>query len=564
MTSAGARPKQLEVSKQFRAGAIGAAIAALLTLPGLGSGTLWDNSETAYGEVAREILLTHDWLVMHMNGLSWFVQPPLYFWIAAACVKAFGVTSFALRLPSALATIAMGGAVAYAGTRQLGARAGVYAAVVLSTSLMQAVVGRLAIMDALLDLAVAMTIFWWFRALQTGEDRYVVLGAVASALGFLAKGPVAPVVALLVLLPYAWWDRAVLHRPRARAYVWALLAFVAICTPWFAAFVARSGPQAAARLIGHYTIGRYTGTIENQSGPLWYYVPVLILGIFPWIAFLPSSIAYALTRLGAANATSSQTDRSIIRLSLCWLIIPFLFFSFARTKLPNYIALELPAPALLIGMYLDDVVARVRSRSALISTAVIPACIVLVAVAIVWFTHDNRLTGELRRMELDLIYVGAAIALGAVVAYALLLGDERRRSNAPYAVGVSMGIAFLFIALLALPQTDAFKPVPHFARVIDSQLRGGDAIAISSLAGGNALTFYTRPPVYSLVGPNDVRTDEPHYDPRAVICSHGRTWLVTSMSAAPPQYGKAPQLIARYGKADLYLYSDRPCMPVSS
>src|SRR5579871_3472549 len=94
-----------------RAALIGAIVAALVTLPGLGVGTLWDNSETAYGEVAREILLTGDPVVMHMNGLPWFVQPPLYFWLAALCAKVLGMTALALRLPSALATICMGAAI---------------------------------------------------------------------------------------------------------------------------------------------------------------------------------------------------------------------------------------------------------------------------------------------------------------------------------------------------------------------------------------------------------------------------------------------------------------------
>src|SRR5436305_3095809 len=92
-----------------RAALLGAVVAALITLPALGAGTLWDNSETAYGEVAREILLTHDWVVMHFNGLPYFIQPPLYFWISAIFASLFGVSSFAMRLPSALATIALSG-----------------------------------------------------------------------------------------------------------------------------------------------------------------------------------------------------------------------------------------------------------------------------------------------------------------------------------------------------------------------------------------------------------------------------------------------------------------------
>src|SRR6185437_376984 len=141
MTSLHPRPKLLPVSKTIRAGLIGAAIAALVTIPGLGSGTLWDNSETAYGEVAREILLTHDWVVMHLNAQQWFVQPPLYFWIAALCANVLGLTSFALRLPSALATIALGALLTYAVARRIGSRAGIYTGVALSTCLMQAIVG---------------------------------------------------------------------------------------------------------------------------------------------------------------------------------------------------------------------------------------------------------------------------------------------------------------------------------------------------------------------------------------------------------------------------------------
>src|SRR5665213_3397246 len=155
-----------------RAAILGVLFAAIVTLPGLGNGTLWDNSETVYGEAAREVLLTHDWVVMHVNGVPWFVQPPLFFWIAALCAKWLGVSALAMRLPAALATIAMGGALGYATARVAGTRAGTVAAIVLSTSLMQAIVGRLAIMDALLDLCIVIAMLCWFRAFQPLERRF--------------------------------------------------------------------------------------------------------------------------------------------------------------------------------------------------------------------------------------------------------------------------------------------------------------------------------------------------------------------------------------------------------
>ena len=352
-----------------RAALLGAFLAALVALPGLGIGTLWDNGETAYGEVAREILLTHDWVVMHLNAAPWFVQPPLYFWIAALFAKVFGATAFALRLPSALATIAMGGAVGYATARIASERAGMIAAIVLSTSLMQAIVGRLAIMDALLDFAIAAAVLWWYRAFEPSgdavrRDRAFVFGALALAVGTLAKGPVAPVITGLVIGVWALWEQRAgrLAAPRRHAVALAALAYVAVTLPWFVALAARVGPGAVGELIGHYTFGRYTGVIENQTGPLWYYVPVVILGFFPWIAFVRSRPRPH----GAKRAGPTARSRS----SRSSTIVPFAFFSFASTKLPNSWRV-LPALAILVALWFERVRAGADRRAAVVSAATI-------------------------------------------------------------------------------------------------------------------------------------------------------------------------------------------------
>jgi 4-amino-4-deoxy-L-arabinose transferase-like glycosyltransferase len=544
-----------------RAALVGAAIATLVTIPGLGNGTLWDNSETAYGEVAREILLTHDWIVMHLNGVPWFVQPPLYFWIAAICIKLFGLGSFALRLPAALATIAMGGMTAYAVARQAGTRAGIYAGAVLSTCLMQAVVGRLAIMDALLDFAVAVTIFWWFRGIQTGRDRYFVYGAAAAALGFLTKGPVAPVIALLVIVPYGVWQSRLgeARLPSWRGWIGAVAVFFAIAAPWFAALASRSGARAILELIGHYTVGRYTGTIENQNGPVWYYLPVIVLGFFPWIAFFPSAIAAAIARLRTAPGTeNARASQQMLRLALVWTIAPLVFFSFANTKLPNYIALELPALATLVALYLDGAVERVRSRSALVSTAAVPLFILLLAVAIVWFSRDNRLTGAFEQLAVNLVYMGAAIFAGSLLAF-MFIALDRATVAAPYSIAASMVVAITFLAVLALPQAEQFKPVPHLAPIIQAQRKPGDAVAILHVSGGNALVFYTRPHVYVVVGPHDPNPGGLGVSPQAVICTAPRTWLVAPRDGNTPTFGHGRHLVAQWGKADLYLYDGTPC-----
>ncbi len=536
----------------MRAACIGAAVGVLATLPGLGAGTLWDNSETAYGEVAREILLRHDWIVMHLNGQPWFVQPPLYFWIAAAFAHVFGTTAFALRLPSALATAAMGAAIAYVLAREAGERAGILGGIILSSALMQAVIGRLAIMDALLDLAVMTTLLMWFRGLETGEDRYYLYGTIAAALGFLAKGPVAPAVSLLVILPYAYWSRAAVRAPSARAWLLGAAAFVAIAAPWFVALASRAGGASVFELIGHYTFGRYAGVIENQSGPVWYYVPVLILGFFPWIAFLPPAVAY-----GVGEVRRNR----LWRLSFVWIVAPLLFFSFAQTKLPNYVALELPGLAIATALYFDAVVRKGAPRSAIVSAAVVPVTIGLFAIAIRIFSHVNRLTVAIASAIPPLLGAAAAIFVGSLVT-ALLLARRNTISAAPYALAAATLAAVDVLAVAVLPHAEAFKPVPRLAAVIDRERRPGDVVAIQNVSGSNALVFYAQPGVVMLASPGDGH-ERGAIRPRRVICAASRVWVVAPRArpAFDPTYGRSRREIATAAKAALFLYSGPTCSP---
>jgi 4-amino-4-deoxy-L-arabinose transferase-like glycosyltransferase len=565
-TSAFVRQKLPQVAtnieRPLRAAIAGAAAAALITLPGLGGGTLWDNSETAYGEVAREILITHNWVIMHFNLLPYFVQPPLYFWLGALFSLIWGPTPLALRFPSALATIALGALVGYAVGRQAGTRVGIYASAILSTCLMTAVIGRLAIMDALLDLTVAAAILWWFRGMETGRDRYFVLGCCAAALGFLAKGLVAPVVALMVVVPfYAWNARCEkTHAPSVRAWLLGALAFCAIALPWLIALVAQEHFSPIAKLFGQYTFGRYTGVIENQAGPFWYYVPVLLLGFFPWAAFLPMAVAYGVRQLRATPADPQRAR--LVRLAFVWAVVPFLFFSAAQTKLPNYVALEFPALALLTALYFEAVARKGGTRSAVISASFVPLTIGILAIAISIFAHNNKLVGSVAPVIPGLVGLGAAIFAGSLLS-AVLLARRDGAAAAPYALAIAALVAIDVLGVVVLPQTDAFKPVPRLAAIVDRQRRPDDAVAIQNVSGGNALLFYTRPKVDVLAPPSDGDSAKEGVDPRDVICGARRAWIIAPKKrpAYDPDYGRSRHLIATDMKAALYLYDGPLCRP---
>ncbi len=547
-------------SASGRAAVIGAAFAALVTIPGLGLGTLWDNSETAYGEVAREVLLAHDPVVLHLNGAPWFVQPPLYFWIAALCAKLFGVAPFALRLPSALATIAMGAAVGFATARFAGSRAGIYAGVILSTSWMQVALGRLAIMDALLDLCVTATTLWWFRAfepprqaseLERGKRRRaLVFGSLAAGLGLLVKGPVALVVPVLIVGTWALWQRASGVRPqgpRVGAYVLAAAALAITVLPWSFLLAHRAGFKPLAEMVGHYTIGRYVGVIENQSGAWYYYLPVLILGFVPWIAFLPPALASGWRRAAG--------DDPLARLALVWAFVPIVFFSFARTKLPNYIALEWPALAILTALWFDRVSVGQARRTAIIAVAAMPFTIASVAIALVIFSRNGRFGAELAAVQPDLLILAVTTIVGSLLTLATI--TARRERWAPYVFALTGASIVLQIVYVIEPRAEAYKPIPPLASVIEAQRRPGDLVVIAGVSGENAVMFYTEPNVRAM------QTIGGQFDAASsrTICFAPRLFLLAPVDdlSRIPTVGRRLRVIATAHKVALLLYDGPPC-----
>ncbi|MBV8601591.1 MAG: glycosyltransferase family 39 protein [Candidatus Eremiobacteraeota bacterium] len=544
----------------LRTALLGAVVAALATIPGLGTGTLWDNSETAYGEVAREILLTHDWVVLHLNGAPWFIQPPLYFWLAAGFANAFGLEPLWLRLPAALATIAMGATIGYASAALVGRRVGIYGAVILSTSLMQAIVGRLAIMDALLDLAVAVGVLAVFRAFTGGRTVPAIVGAsVAVALGILAKGPVALAVVVLVIVPWLVWERLAGARLTRVPFEWWLVGGVvcfAVVAPWFALLGSRAGSHALVELIGHYTFGRYLGTIENQHGPIWYYVPVIILGFFPWIAFLPAALVAAWR---AARPPNGALTAHLARLALVWAIVPFAFFSLAKTKLPNYVALELPALAILVALWFDRVADGQGRRGAIVAAGVVPLTIGAVAIAIALYARDAHLLAGTEAVMGDLLWMGVIVFVGSIVTFAII-ASGRRVEIAPYALGATAILMLAYTAIVAEPHAEPFKPVPQLAAIIRQQDRPGDAIAIQGVAGGNALVFYTRPRVFAIDMPYETPQSD-DTDPKRVICSAPRAFVVASRKrpTVDPTYGRRRTPLASAANDVLFLYEGSSC-----
>jgi 4-amino-4-deoxy-L-arabinose transferase-like glycosyltransferase len=329
---------------------------AFLFLFGLGQFGLIGADEPRYAQVAREMLERRDWVTPVLGGQPWLEKPPLYYWQAMLAYRLFGVSDWAARLPSALDAVLMVLAV-YLFLRRF--RPGFEVDGALMTASCAAVIGyaRAASMDMPLAAAFTIAMLSWWAWRESGRKLYLAWFYAFVALGMLAKGPVAPFLAALVIVGYAAAARELRLILRM---LWApgILLFCAIALPWYVLAQWRN-PEFFRVFILQHNLARFSTDLYHHTEPAWYYFPIALLGLVPWTVFIIAALTETTRNWWAGRNTtppqaqsSSPPANSLAVFLACWLIAPVLFFSISQSKLPGYILPVFPAGALLLAEYL--------------------------------------------------------------------------------------------------------------------------------------------------------------------------------------------------------------------
>ena len=316
----------------------------------LGAPGFFDADEPAYAQAAREMVEGGDWVTPHFNSRPRFDKPPLFYYLIMLSDRLLGETEFAARCWSALAGVAVAALLWLTARRWVGPRAGPTTGVAFSASLLTALLARAAVTDMLLCLFVTAAILAGLAALQAPAPRarrFATVGWVAMALAVLVKGPVG------LLIPGLALGGSLLLLREIRSGVPRLVPwegpalFLAIAAPWYALVLAANGWAFVEGFLIKHNLSRFSGVISSHGGPLWFYVPVLLVGFFPWCGSLPSALWRA-ARVARRRRAVSPAERLAVT-CLCWFVGVFVFFSLAGTKLPSYLFPAFPALALLVG-----------------------------------------------------------------------------------------------------------------------------------------------------------------------------------------------------------------------
>ena len=411
------------MNQRVRDGLLLTGFCIFLFFYGLGQFGLVGADEPRYAQVSREMLERHDWITPTLGGKPWLEKPPLYYWQAMAAYRIFGVRDWSARVPSALDASLIVLAV-YFFLRKL--RPGFHMDGALMTASAAGLVGfaHSASTDTPLAAMFALAMLAWYAWWETSRKIYLAIFYSFLALAVLAKGPVAIILAGAVIALFALVARDA-HIVRNMLWIPGILLFLLIALPWFVAVQMRN-PGFFRIFILEHNLARFGTALYHHEEPFWYYLPVTALALVPWVVFALAS-AFEATRAWWMERKALLTTEDALNVFLVlWLIVPVLFFSLSRSKLPGYILPAVPAGTLLVAEYVrrhvDD---EGRPSRWLIGLHAIVAAMPLgPALAVAYLLEQHRLPwnhGTMIALAIALVMaVGIAVALASKAGLRLL------------------------------------------------------------------------------------------------------------------------------------------------
>ncbi|MBD2430572.1 MULTISPECIES: ArnT family glycosyltransferase [Fischerella] len=524
----------------------------------LGSIGLIDETEPLFAEASRQMYVTGDWITPFFNGKTRFDKPALIYWCQAIAYSIFGVNEWAVRLPSAIAAMAVIGLAFYTVQWQLAKQdaleqvfrpsrrwltAGIVAAVMALNPEM-IVWGRTGVSDMLLTgcIGSALLCFFLGYASQEGSgigdrglgglgeksllsspdpqspipNKWYLACYVLIAGAILTKGPVGIVLPGLIIGVFLLYLGKLREVVREMRLLLGILMILGLSLPWYLLVTWRNGWNYINSFFGYHNIERFTEVVNGHTAPWYFYFLVVLLGFAPYSVYLPLSMARL--KFWQRNYWCSQERSQQLGLfAFFWFVSIFGFFTIAVTKLPSYVLPLMPAAAILVGLLWSDLFKDSSIREQIGQGRISPLSspslsfllwtgwvnVVFVSVIAVALFYVPRLLGsdpaapQFRQLlqQSGLTTLGGVIWLVCAVVLAVVILRRRWR----HLIGVNLlafALSLIFVLTPALFLIDQERQLP---------LRELSAIAVQAQKPGEELVmvgfqkptvvFYSQRPV---------------------------------------------------------------------
>ncbi|MGD0346783.1 MAG: glycosyltransferase family 39 protein [Terracidiphilus sp.] len=386
--------------------------------------------EPRYAQIAHEMLVHFDsahtltgrldaCVTPYLYGRPWLEKPALYYWRAMFLFQDFGVHDWSARLPSTTFAFIMV-ALIYLHMRRF--RPGGHLDAALITVACAGIMSfaRGASTDMQMAAPLAIGLLGWYAWYETGSKFWLYDIYFFTGLATLAKGPVAPLLAVLIITAFAFLRKE--WSILLRSLWWpGVLLYFAMVLPWFIA-VQHQNPTFFREFFLEHNLQRFATDRYQHVQPFWYYLVVMLLALMPWTVvavralidgILTSVAEWRLRYSRAGKCLPTRPGDAFPEFLVLWALIPVIFFSFSQSKLPGYILPAIPPITILTGDYLFRRRKSGLNRWILLGHAAVCATTTMSVLLMPWFVSHS--------MAMPPLHALTAAALAAIGAGLLIL-----------------------------------------------------------------------------------------------------------------------------------------------
>ena len=465
----------------------------------LGSYGILDNNEGLYAEIPREMLAGHDWrlwVIPHLNGLPYMEKPPLLYWLTALSFSLFGVAEWSARLVPALSSLACVAMLLRFGNAVQKPQAGRLAALMFVGGVGVAQMSRTLMFDMLLTACLSGALMCAFLYSRQHKPGMLRLAYAALALALMAKGIVALLLFVLVLgafvLPALFAAGGLAAALRAWLQPIAVLIFFLIAAPWHIAASTVEPIFPWFYFINEHVL-RFLGKREPHdyyAGAWWYYLPRMLLYLFPWSLLL---LALIQRRSGHGQDAGGDETRQLSRfLFLAW-SLPLLFFSVSSAKANYYLVVVMPFAAFQLALALeqrDFLAPRWRMAPGFLLALITGAAALFLTLRGAHLAAEPAILGCSPLQ----FAIGMLIALSAAgLAAGLVAGWSSRVGVTSYLLPAALCAAGLLVAINAIEPLVSNRTL---AQTLQHDLAGRPVYLYRNFEELSSLPFYLGQPVH--------------------------------------------------------------------
>lgn len=424
---------------------------------------LFPPDEPKYTFAAVRMLETGDYFTPYFNCNLRLEKPIFTYWAIVLSYKIFGIYDWAARIPTIISMSLLLMAMFFIVKREFNSKIALISSLFFATNFQIYIYSKAVVPEPFLLVFNTLATFAFFFGIRDNSQKQIILGFLFSGLAFLTKGPLGVIIPFGINIPYFFVKKGLKRTIHPLINFYGILLFAAINLPWYGMMIKIHGMNFINEFFIIHNLKRFSGGAKMHLYPFYYYIPVILLSLFFWLAYLPKFIKYIFTPKAA------ETEKFLF----WWIIFVFLFFSFSKNKLHHYIIIIHPAISVLMALCFDKL-----NDKKLFSNIVL---IILFFLGIGFLFWGKKIYSN---FDYDLSILLIFLTLSTLL---LILSNNLFDKRTTFTLNLLFFLIFTFF-IIHYSQTIKFKTTNQY-KIIKSSLEGRSLISYKR--DSEDINFYT-------------------------------------------------------------------------